>query len=1650
MISYKALTRASITLQLIDDIGLYDSEIFSSNGLLLQPYDQSTTLTGVIYKNNKDITSEIKDIRWTMWSPDASNYATDEEWNENHKGSNVIEVTSDEIDGKCIIQFEAYKKNKMNEDELIACSHITLVDINDLIAVIEKPDNPYDGQLWVDTSTDPATIWVYKNGKWNRVGTVDAIVKNLIRNSAFTTFTNKYYDVVGSTVLSYTPSVFQRGSYNWLKLQSDVAIDAERGVSYTVFDEDIKTNSDYSFQMLAYATSATSAVDNRINIRICSIDESNAEVTLYEYKDLEITTDVCKFFTSFKTLPNTKTIKIYITGHNGSVYDFNISHLALYNTANDYPWQPHPDDASLILDQETVFNALTNNGTVKGLYSIRDPKTGQLQIYFNANYIQSGTIKGDRIDAHNLTVARNDGVKTIEITDKGEVNLVVNSLKLSSTGQTIEDFILDSIDLNDSGQLKYLLKQIQKESSEADAIYTELYNTDELKDATYSKETATDLDLSMYTNKASSGQQRARRRSIVTPGSDADKERLPSFVLGQSKLGYAVLGETGSGNLKTILYNVKRSYNGDTDRLVAKIEERIAEIEKGDKAGTQAIAICSNNEIIEESTLEDLYTVYIDKYSLLKRVFVICQDAVGIVRLTVVTDKWSKLEVETNQILSEVGEVKKYYAGPEGKEPTLLEAIGSIASEKITPEAIVNIVQNGVVDVDKDPQKVSEIISQTVINQTASDINMSAENLKQGLKSSFDLSINGIKLGTKDADGNTTLIDMNGDTIQIAAPQIDLSGYVTFSKFGDEFNKNFTTSFDKSFNDSFGKKFDDSFTINLNKAFKGELPDITTINGGLITTNTILGNALVTNTITTDKLAADVLTANNIKTGNLQGTNSKSYFDLDNGTFRLANADKTFLTFDGNKLSFGDVTASDLGILVDDVTGVLPSWIKDWNGRTVEIDNENIVGVRAFLGRKEGTELTGIGLGVDLGTNTGEEEFKGNVDSGIVGMRFGKKTFELKLDGTFKFGNDSRYISFDDEGLKVSAIYGEEIKAYNLDVYKRSKDTEGNYVYDNKNKTLNIDDEGNISIKANSFSLTPTVANQQQLINGLTNSSTNSQTNGLWISDGKLNINADNITTGKMSAGRVNITDGSFLVGTEDKPVFWIKSNNEVIIKPSQFLLTDKDGNTVIEVNENKKVTMNASYINTGSINGKFIEAETIDVSHLVAGIGATNINNILDKGNIAWSSKFGSETSATVITNCKLGNDVAQNITDKYTVGGIVNADNVNETAYIEIDLGNTYKISSSTIYFDTSAAPDSGVTYYYKIKYSYNGTDWYYIVGNKYSSYQSGWATGILPNKIAPLVNNFNAESGVEYINARYIRLCFGNLGTNPISMKVISWHLYSSGRSTIIDSSGITTGAIKAEQIAANSINTEHINILDDSFTFTDNTGDTVFAITEVNNNTTVELKPDTFILKDGNGNVGISLKDGKLDIDATNITTGKLKADYIQGGTLDTSVIKAGSITGKQINAKDLKIERESTNGAITTFQVSSNGTIYANYEDFILVSGDTNMYVGDYVDALRDDIEEYIRFSGDTITLGKEIMEDGIANKFKAKLSSTSLDFMENDVAVASISNNRMFITNAQVKNVLTIGNTASGNNVGGFFDWTLRQNGHLSLKWRAN
>lgn len=84
------------------------------------------------------------------------------------------------------------------------------------------------------------------------------------------------------------------------------------------------------------------------------------------------------------------------------------------------------------------------------------------------------------------------------------------------------------------------------------------------------------------------------------------------------------------------------------------------------------------------------------------------------------------------------------------------------------------------------------------------------------------------------------------------------------------------------------------------------------------------------------------------------------------------------------------------------------------------------------------------------------------------------------------------------------------------------------------------------------------------------------------------------------------------------------------------------------------------------------------------------------------------------------------------------------------------------------------------------------------------------------------------------------------------------------------------------------------------------------------------------------------------------------------------------------------------------------------------------------------LEEYIRFRGALIELGK------LGNDFVARLSNDRLAFLQNDREIAYISNNKLYITDAEVKNKLTIGSQDNG-----YFDFIPRSNGNLSLKWRS-
>ena len=82
-------------------------------------------------------------------------------------------------------------------------------------------------------------------------------------------------------------------------------------------------------------------------------------------------------------------------------------------------------------------------------------------------------------------------------------------------------------------------------------------------------------------------------------------------------------------------------------------------------------------------------------------------------------------------------------------------------------------------------------------------------------------------------------------------------------------------------------------------------------------------------------------------------------------------------------------------------------------------------------------------------------------------------------------------------------------------------------------------------------------------------------------------------------------------------------------------------------------------------------------------------------------------------------------------------------------------------------------------------------------------------------------------------------------------------------------------------------------------------------------------------------------------------------------------------------------------------------------------------------------KEYIRFKGALIELGK------LGNAFTAELSNEELAFKENGQKIAYISNNSLVITNAEIRNKLSLGNVSRG-----WFDFIPRTNGNLSIKWR--
>lgn len=137
----------------------------------------------------------------------------------------------------------------------------------------------------------------------------------------------------------------------------------------------------------------------------------------------------------------------------------------------------------------------------------------------------------------------------------------------------------------------------------------------------------------------------------------------------------------------------------------------------------------------------------------------------------------------------------------------------------------------------------------------------------------------------------------------------------------------------------------------------------------------------------------------------------------------------------------------------------------------------------------------------------------------------------------------------------------------------------------------------------------------------------------------------------------------------------------------------------------------------------------------------------------------------------------------------------------------------------------------------------------------------------------------------------------------------------------------------------------------------------------------------------------------------------------------------STVSKEYSTKDeLEEARQYTDTKVQQTADSITYTFTTVQEAIDLIDGK--------VDQNKLDMEEYIRFAGAMIELGKR------GNPFVAQLTNTELAFLQNGAKVAYISNNKLYITDAEMKGKLTMAM------VGGFFDWVPEQNGSMSLVWR--
>lgn len=177
------------------------------------------------------------------------------------------------------------------------------------------------------------------------------------------------------------------------------------------------------------------------------------------------------------------------------------------------------------------------------------------------------------------------------------------------------------------------------------------------------------------------------------------------------------------------------------------------------------------------------------------------------------------------------------------------------------------------------------------------------------------------------------------------------------------------------------------------------------------------------------------------------------------------------------------------------------------------------------------------------------------------------------------------------------------------------------------------------------------------------------------------------------------------------------------------------------------------------------------------------------------------------------------------------------------------------------------------------------------------------------------------------------------------------------------------------------------------------------------------------------------DNRFDAAETRITQAETSIET----TNNQIALKASTETVTEIGNRANQLDK-ALSDALTTIKQNSDAIATLTARDFKVefttLTNQLTQLNGDLT-SYKKEVGNWMRFDADGNLVLGATREEG-QDAYELKLTKSRISFMLNDVEVAYISNNELYITNSTVVQNLKIGR----------FVWEVRGNGNLGLVWR--